>query len=199
MVCTVWNGHAGTRVPLHVLPEGGALRGCCQSGVRASNHAFGAGMLVSGCLSKVLLEGAVKLAYWCCCEEGAQCTQLVLLQGAAVRVACPLWSWPAGAAARCCYKVLQLKWCALWSWHVGAIAGCCCRAHKTQVLILQMYQGSEWGSLRHDSGMIRGMIRKHFFFWIQEPLLLESLFLSVNLPQLLRCNGSTCQTTRGRT
>ena len=66
------------RVLLQVLPEGGALRGCCQSGVRASNHAFGAGMLVSGCLWKVLLEGAVKLAYWCCCKESTQCTQLVL-------------------------------------------------------------------------------------------------------------------------
>ena len=28
-------------------------------------------------------------------------------------------------------------------------------AHKTQVLILQMYQGSELGSLRYDSGMVR--------------------------------------------
>ena len=92
------------RVLLQVLPEGGALTGCCQSGVRASNHA---GMLVSGCLCKVLLEGAVKLAYWCCCKEGTQCTQLVLagegcccallLQGAAARVACPLC-----AATRCC-------------------------------------------------------------------------------------------------
>ena len=61
------------RVLLQVLPEGGALRGCCQSGVRASNHAFGAGMLVSGCVWKVLLVGAVKLAYWCCCKEGTQC------------------------------------------------------------------------------------------------------------------------------
>ena len=70
------------RVLLQVLPEGGALRGCCQSGVRASNHAFGAGMLVSGCLWKVLLEGAVKLACWCRCR--------VLLQGAAVKVVCAL-------------------------------------------------------------------------------------------------------------
>ena len=108
VVCALWSGHAGAlgvplqgagagccllsewcvqfgagmlvalRVLLQVLPEGGALRGCCQSGVRASNHAFGAGMLVSGCLWKVLLEGAVKLAYWCCCKDGTQCTQLVL-------------------------------------------------------------------------------------------------------------------------
>ena len=61
------------------------------------------------------------------------------------------------------------------------------RAHKTQVLILQMYQGSELGSLRYDSGMIRGMIRKPIFFWIQEALLLESLFPTVNLLRLLLC------------
>jgi len=65
-------------------------------------------------------------------SEGCCCTLLLLLllllQGAAVGVACPLWSWPAGAAAGCCFKVLRLKVvCALWSWHVGAIAGCRCR------------------------------------------------------------------------
>jgi len=49
----------------------------------------------------------------------------VLLHAAAVRVACPLWSWLVvplqgqGAAV----KVV----CALWSWHVGANAGCRCR------------------------------------------------------------------------
>ena len=64
-----------------------------------------------------------------------------------------------------------------------------------------MYQGSELGSLRYDSGMIRGMIRKPIFFWIQEALLLESLFPTVNLLRLLLngCNGSTCQTTLDRT
>ena len=61
------------------------------------------------------------------------------------------------------------------------------RAHKTQVLILQMYQGSELGSLRYDSGMIQGMIRKPIFFLIQEALLLESLFPTVNLLRLLLC------------
>ena len=61
------------------------------------------------------------------------------------------------------------------------------RAHKTQVLILQMYQGSELGSLRYDSGMIRGMIRKPIFFGIQEALLLEFLFPTVNLLRLLLC------------
>ena len=80
----------------------------------------------------------------------------MLLQGAAVRVLCALWSWPAGAAAAgCCFKVLLLEWCvrfgagllvcrccqsraralelagaavrvacALWSWHVVGAAGC---------------------------------------------------------------------------
>ena len=38
-------------------------------------------------------------------REGCCCT--LLLQGAAVRVACPLWSWPAGAAAGCCCRVLS--------------------------------------------------------------------------------------------
>ena len=53
----------------------------------------------------------------------------------------------------------------------------------------------------YDSGMIRGMIRKPIFFWIQEALLLESLFPTVNLLWLLLngCNGSTCQTTLDRT
>ena len=53
----------------------------------------------------------------------------------------------------------------------------------------------------YDSGMIRGMIRKPIFFWIQEALLLESLFPTVNLLRLLLngCNGSTCQTTLDRT
>ena len=60
------------RVLLQVLPAGGALGCCCQSGVRASNHAFRAGMLVSGCLWKALLEGAVKLAYWWCCYKVLQ-------------------------------------------------------------------------------------------------------------------------------
>ena len=53
----------------------------------------------------------------------------------------------------------------------------------------------------YDSGMIRGMLRKPIFFWIQEALLLESLFPTVNLLRLLLngCNGSTCQTTLDRT
>ena len=45
------------------------------------------------------------------------------------------------------------------------------------------------------------MIRKPIFLWIQEALLLESLFPTVNLLRLLLngCNGSTCQTTLDRT
>ena len=119
---------AGIVVPLEcrckVLPEGDVWRCCCQSGV-CCKPCFGAGMLVSGCRWKVLLEGAVELACWCCCKgwcfrvlqggyvlyptraarvlcEGRCCT----LQGAAVRVACPLWSWLVvplqSAASRCC-------------------------------------------------------------------------------------------------
>ena len=72
-----------------------------------------------------MLEGAARgvrnVPNSCCkgASEGCCCT-LLLLQGAAVRVACPLWSWPAGAAAGCCFKVLQFKVvCALWSWHVS--------------------------------------------------------------------------------
>ena len=42
-------------------------------------------------------------------------------QGAAVTVVCALWSWPAGAAANCCFRLL-LKWW-LWSWPAGATAG----------------------------------------------------------------------------
>ena len=86
--------------------------------------------------------------------------------------------------------------CALWSWHVGAIAGCriflrssrrrsVARgewlqrkdfSHKTQVLILQMYQGSELGSLRYDSGMIRGMVRKPIFFEFRKLCCLSLFF-----------------------
>ena len=78
------------------------------------------------------------------------------------------------------------------------------RAHKTQVLILQTYQGSELGSLRCDSGMIRAWFGVWFgnhFFWSEEDLLLESLLPTVNLLRLLLngCNGSTCQTTLDRT
>ena len=153
VVCALWSGHRGAvgvplqgagagccllsewcvqfgamlvalRVLLQVLPGGDVWRCCCQSGV-CCKPCFGAGMLVSGCRWKVLLEGAVELACWCCCKgwcfrvlqggyvlyptraarvlcEGRCCT----LQGAAVRVACPLWSWLVvplqGAASRCC-------------------------------------------------------------------------------------------------
>ena len=58
----------------------------------------------------------------------------LLLQGAAVRVACALWSWPAGAAARCHCTVplqgvagcCQSGVCAL-ELAAGAAAGCCFR------------------------------------------------------------------------
>ena len=65
------------------------------------------------------------------------------------------------------------------------------RAHKTQVLILQMYQGSELGSLRYDSDMIRahdsGYDSETHLFLNSGALLLESLFPTVNLLRLLLC------------
>ena len=107
-------------------------------------------MLVSGCGWKVLLEGAVELACWCCCKGAAA---RVMLQGAARRVrtvpnscckgasegcCCTLqlleWRVRSGAGwwCRCRVKVLQLKWCVRFG--VGmlvpmqdAAAGCCCR------------------------------------------------------------------------
>ena len=85
---------AGIVVPLEcrckVLVQGVA---CCQSGVYSLERCWwrsgcccrcclkvmlelfqpcsGAGMLVSGCRWKVLLEGAVELACWCCCKGDA--------------------------------------------------------------------------------------------------------------------------------
>ena len=50
-----------------------------------------------------------------------------------------------------------------------------------------MYQGSELGNLKYNSGMIRDIIRKPIFFWIQEVLVLETLFPTVNLLRLLLC------------
>ena len=47
---------------LRVMFEGAAVRVVC------AVTCFGAGMLVSGCRWKVLLEGAVELACWCCCK-----------------------------------------------------------------------------------------------------------------------------------
>ena len=65
-------------------------------------------------------------------------------------------------------------------------------AHRTQVLTLQMYHGSDLGSLKHDSGMIRGMIRNPFFFEIPEALLLAPLFFH-SQPTTIGCDGSTCR------
>ena len=63
VVCTVWGGMlVALRVLLQVLPEGDA---------ELFQPCFGAGMLVSGCRWKVLLEGAVELPCWCCCKGGA--------------------------------------------------------------------------------------------------------------------------------
>ena len=80
------------------------------------------------------------------------------------------------------------------------------RVHKTQVLILQMYQGSELGNLRYDSGMIRAW----FGVWFGNPSFFEfrklcclNLFFPPSTYYdcyfVNGCNGSTCQTTLDRT
>ena len=133
------------RVLLQVLPEGDVWRCCCQIGV-CFKPCFGAGMLVSGCGWKVLLEGAVELACWCCCKgwcfrvlQGGYVlyptrAARVLVKGAAARCRVQLLEWRvrSGAGWWCrCRVLLQgaavKVVCALWSWHVGAIAGCRCR------------------------------------------------------------------------
>ena len=65
-------------------------------------------MLVSGCGWKVLLEGVVELACWCCCG--------VMLQGAARRVRTVPNSCCKGASEGCC--------CTLQ----GAVVGFCSEA-----------------------------------------------------------------------
>ena len=54
-----WRSGCCCRCCLRVMFEGAAVRVVCA-------FTFGAGMLVSGCEWKVLLEGAVELACWCC-------------------------------------------------------------------------------------------------------------------------------------
>ena len=70
-------------------------------------------------------------------------------------------------------------------------------AHRTQFLILQMYPSSDLGTLKYDSGMIR----KFKFCSTQEALLLEpfSHAQPTTIATYGRVNGSTCQTTLGRT
>ena len=132
-VCALWSGHRGAvGMPLQgagagccllsewcvqfgamlvalrvqVLPEGDDWRCCCQSGV-CCKPCFGAGMLVSGCGWKVLLEGAVELACWCCCK--GWCFRV--LQGGYVlyptRAARVLVK---GAAARCRALLSDFLW-----------------------------------------------------------------------------------------
>ena len=58
-----------------------------------------------------------------------------------------------------------------------------------------------WGMIRVWFGHDSGYGSETHLFWIQEALLLESLFPTMNLLRLLLngCNGSTCQTTLDRT
>ena len=77
----------------------------------------------AGCRCRVLLWGA---ATKCCCQSAAWALELAcrcrVLEGAAVRVLCALWSWLGGAVAGCRCLVLR----ALWSWLLqSAAAGSC--------------------------------------------------------------------------
>ena len=131
VVCALWSGHAGALgVPLQGVGGGCCLLSewCVQFGAgmlvalrvllqRASNHAFGAGMLVSDacgrCCLRVLSSeptGAAaarrvhNVPNSFCKGAGERYCCALLLQGAAVGVACPLWPLVPlqGAATRCC-------------------------------------------------------------------------------------------------
>ena len=84
----------------HGAAARGDASGCCKEGTYCTQLVL-QGCYVKGAAARCrvqLLEWRVRsgAGWWCRCR--------VLLQGAAVKVAC-----------------------ALWSWHVGAIAGCRCR------------------------------------------------------------------------
>ena len=106
-----------------------------------------------------------------------------------------------------------------------AAAGCCCRIfrrssrrhsvargewlhrkeltkHKFWYCKCTKVQAWEvWGMIRVWFGHDSGYDSETHLFWIQEALLLESFFPTINLLRLLLngCNGSTCQTTLDRT
>ena len=127
---------AGCRVPL----QGAAWGCCCSPGARVSSWLAGDAAAAAGCCLSVLLW---EWWSWLAGVVAGRC-----FQGAAVWVTCVLWRWPAGTAARCCFRVLLLECClrfwsglllplqgvvegtvrlprALWSWLAGAGAGCC--------------------------------------------------------------------------
>ena len=66
-------------------------------------------------------------------------------------------------------------------------------ALRTQVLILQMYHGSDLGSLKHESGMIRGMIRNPIFLEFRKPCCLRLFSFTVNPPWLRWLDLPTCR------
>ena len=127
--------HFGARM---LVPLKTAAAGChCRlplQGAAASRCCLGAAVRVVCALwSSMLvpLQGAAEGAgagccCCCCCQIGVCALELVcwgrcrvpLLEGAAVRSACALWSRHA-AGCRC------RQGCALWSGHAGAAAGCC--------------------------------------------------------------------------
>ena len=84
-----WRSGCCCRCCLRMMFEGAAVRVVC-----AFN--FGVGMLVSGCVWKVLLEGAVELASLLVLLQG------VMLQGAARRVRTVPNSCCKGASEGCC-------------------------------------------------------------------------------------------------
>ena len=105
---------------LRIWPAGAAAAGCCfkvlllECCVR-----FGAGLLVplqgaaAGCCCRVLLlEWCVRfgagLLVCRCCQSRARALELA---GAAVRVACALWSWHVVGAAGCRWRVLLSEFC----------------------------------------------------------------------------------------
>ena len=114
---------------------------------------------------RMLLINAIYIIQWvswCCCK--GWCFRV--LQGGYVlyptRAARVLVK---GAAARCRVLLSDFSQKQQDPWRMVAKK----RAHKTQVLILQMYQGSELGSLRYDSGMIRAW----FGVWFGNPSFFE--------------------------
>ena len=105
-ICAFWSRHVGAAAECHsrVL-----LAWCCCR--------FGAGLLV-------LLEGApVRVACGVRAEWRVRFGAGRLVTAAPARVACALWSWPAGAAAVCCFRVPAV--CILRN--LGAATGYCCQ------------------------------------------------------------------------
>ena len=117
--------------------------------------------------------------------------QGVMLQGAARRVRTVPNSCCKGASEGCCCA-LQGAVVGFFSEAAGPVAnGCKEKSSQNTSSDLANVPRFRIGKFEvwfgYDSGMIPGMIRKPIFFWIQEALLLESSFPTVNLLRLLLC------------